>query len=108
VACGQSHTVFVSAAGEAWSCGRNRSGQLGLDPEKVVDSPSPVRVPLLLEGGSDGRGGAGAAAAAVSAVQAAAGRAHTLLLLSDARVVGFGSDEFGTLGRAAAATDAAN
>ncbi|CAM9423866.1 unnamed protein product [Scytosiphon promiscuus] len=98
-ACGQSHTVLVSTRGQAWACGRNRSGQLGLDPDEVAESPTPVRVPLVLEDGSDG----GSRSSPVGAIQAAAGRAHTLVLLSDGRVVGFGSDEFGTLGRTAAA-----
>ncbi|CAB1107056.1 unnamed protein product [Ectocarpus sp. CCAP 1310/34] len=92
-ACGQSHTVLVSTAGEAWACGRNRSGQLGVDPDIVGETSTPVRVPLEGEGGGGG-------AAAVGAVQAAAGRAHSLVLLSDGRVVGFGSDEFGALGPA--------
>lgn len=107
-ACGQRHTVLVSTRGEAWACGRNRSGQLGLDPEKVAETASPLRVPLLLEGGGGGGGAAaqegGGGEGSVGAIQAAAGRAHTLLLLSDGRVVGFGSDECGTLGRSAATT----
>ncbi|CAN0107444.1 unnamed protein product, partial [Ectocarpus sp. 8 AP-2014] len=90
-ACGQSHTVLVSTAGDAWACGRNRSGQLGVDPDIVGETSTPVRVPLGGEGGGGG-------AAAADAVQAAAGRAHSLVLLSDGRVVGFGSDEFGALG----------
>lgn len=107
-ACGASHTVLVSTSGEAWVCGRNRTGQLGLDPEGLAETFSPVRVPLLL--GSEennGRVGVGVVASAgeregasavVSVVQAAAGRAHTMLLLSDGRVLGFGSDEFCALG----------
>ena len=127
VACGQSHTVFVSADGQAWVCGRNRSGQLGLDPREVPETSSPVRLPLFAPAGHgsytgrvsdehEGRSGNGtengstvtattAAAAmteksvgALGVVQAAAGRAHTMLLLSDGRVLGFGSDEFGALG----------
>ncbi|CAN0304871.1 unnamed protein product [Ectocarpus sp. 12 AP-2014] len=92
-ACGQSHTVLISTAGDAWACGRNRSGQLGVDPDIVGETSTPVRVPLEGEGGGGG-------AAAADAVQAAAGRAHSLVLLSDGRVVGFGSDEFGALGPA--------
>ncbi|CAM9846562.1 unnamed protein product [Ectocarpus sp. 13 AM-2016] len=92
-ACGQSHTVLVSTAGDAWACGRNRSGQLGVDPDIVGETSTPVRVPLEGEGGGGG-------AAAADAVQAAAGRAHSLVLLSDGRVIGFGSDEFGALGPA--------
>lgn len=109
-ACGQSHTVLVSTAGEVWSTGRNRSGQLGVNPEEVAETPSPVTVPLLLP--DDGRptaeeGSGGGVTAPAVAVQAAAGRAHTLLLLSDGRVVGFGSDEFGALGAPAPSTSAA-
>lgn len=100
-ACGQSHTVLVSTAGEAWVCGRNRSGQLGLDPMAVSQTFSPVRVPLPSRDdasasgvGIDTRG----SASRVRVVQAAAGRAHTILLRSNGCVLGFGSDEFGTLG----------
>lgn len=107
-ACGQSHTVLVSAAGEVWATGRNRAGQLGVNPEEVAETPVPVAVPFLLQDdsraaareggeGQTGGGGEGGGGATV-AVQAAAGRAHTLVLLSDGRVVGFGSDEFGALG----------
>ncbi|CAN0200118.1 unnamed protein product, partial [Laminaria digitata] len=45
--CGQSHTVLVSTDGEAWVCGRNRSGQLGLDPCEVSETSIPMRVPLF-------------------------------------------------------------
>ena len=103
-ACGQSHTVLVSAAGEAWACGRNRSGQLGLDPAVVPEAYSPVHVPLPMgdaagSGGSSGRGrGRSGSASRLKVVQAAAGRAHTILLRSNGYVLGFGSDEFGALG----------
>ena len=30
VACGGYHTMAVTAAGHAWTCGRNGSGQLGV------------------------------------------------------------------------------
>lgn len=86
-ACGSSHTVFVSTSGEVWSCGRNRAGQLGLDPRVVPETSEPMRV-ALLPGSGDG----------AEVIQAAAGRAHTMVLLSDGRVLGFGSDEFGMLG----------
>lgn len=105
--------MLVSTAGEVWSTGRNRSGQLGVNPEEVAETPSPVTVPLLLpsDGGRSAReggsGGAGVEGGPVVAVQAAAGRAHTLLLLSDGRVVGFGSDEFGALGAPGPSTSAA-
>lgn len=119
-ACGENHTVIVSMTGEAWTCGRNRAGQLGLDPEELAETASPVRVPLLLPsvpddegndamGGPDAGGGGTAGGtggvpggrgggSARAVVHAAAGRAHTMLLLSNGRVVGFGSDEFGALG----------
>lgn len=117
IACGQSHTVIVSTGGEAWACGRNRSGQLGVDPEKLAEIAFPVRValslPSMFDEGSDvgcpdgavrgagngeATGGVPGGGGGAGVVQAAAGRAHTMLLLSDGRVVGFGSDEFGALG----------
>lgn len=100
-ACGQSHTVLVSTTGEAWVCGRNRSGQLGLDPMAVSQTFSPVRVPLPSsnDGSASGVGiDVRGSASRVRVVQAAAGRAHTILLRSNGCVLGFGSDEFGTLG----------
>lgn len=100
-ACGQSHTVLVSTAGEAWVCGRNRSGQLGLDPVVVSQTFSPVRIPSPSsddDGASRVGSGDRGSASRVRVVQAAAGRAHTILLRSNGCVLGFGSDEFGALG----------
>ncbi|CAM9858461.1 unnamed protein product, partial [Sphacelaria rigidula] len=98
-ACGQSHTVFVSKSGEAWVCGRNRSGQLGLDPASTPAISTPVRL-LLATTADPSISGTGSRNADV--VEAAAGRAHTLLLCSDGRLLGFGSDEFGGAGGAVA------
>lgn len=97
-ACGQSHTVFVSQHGEAWVCGRNRAGQLGLDPKSTSETPVPVRLPLS-ETSSGVRNSSWNVSESDMVVQPAAGRAHTMLLLQDGRVLGFGSDEFGVLGR---------
>lgn len=126
-ACGQSHTVFVSKSGEAWVCGRNRSGQLGLDPASTPAISTPVRLLLATTGsfpsgtssspsGTDpppsGTGDpsltgadpsiSGTGSRNADVVEAAAGRAHTLLLCSDGRLLGFGSDEFGGAGGAVA------
>lgn len=114
-ACGLSHTVLISTSGEAWSCGRNRSGQLGIDPAKVAETFSPVKIDLPSPSGDvDDRGNSGdegvsgacpsdqnGTTEAPVVVQAAAGTAHTMLLLSNGRVLGFGSDEFGALGSTA-------
>lgn len=95
-ACGESHTIFVSTSGEVWACGRNRNGQLGMDPDVVPETVVPVRVPLTDVVSEDV--GSGGVDPSVEVVQAAAGRVHTMLLMSDGRVLGFGSDEFGALG----------
>lgn len=97
-ACGQSHTVFVSKNGEAWVCGRNRSGQLGLDPTSTSAVSTPVRLPPATAGSPP----SGTGSRNADVVEAAAGRAHTLLLYSDGRLLGFGSDEFGAAGGAVA------
>lgn len=113
--------MLVSKHGEAWVCGRNRSGQLGLDPASTTSTSVPVH--LLPDdnknnsySGSSGTGSVGIGEtdsivktsggsytraqgdeSNVVVVEAAAGRAHTLLLLNDGRVLGFGSDEFGAV-----------
>lgn len=37
------HSVFVSHSGKAWACGHGQGGRLGLDIEKTVLKPLPIR-----------------------------------------------------------------
>ncbi|CAN0451571.1 unnamed protein product, partial [Discosporangium mesarthrocarpum] len=82
-----------------WVCGRNTSGQLGLNPQAFPSASEPSRLPLeaTFPWATPPTPGAGAGAGA-GVVLAAAGRAHTLLLLANGKVLGFGSNEFGNLG----------
>ena len=55
VACGDNHTLFVTAQGSVFACGANGSGQCGLPPCASVGTPTEVPSAAL--------GGAGALAA---------------------------------------------
>lgn len=83
VAAGANHTLAISEAGQLWSCGRGRHGQLGhghLHDEGVL---------RLVE-----------ALAGELVVSAAAGRAHSVALAADGKVFSWGDARRGQLGHA--------
>ncbi|KAH8022262.1 hypothetical protein HPB51_023140 [Rhipicephalus microplus] len=73
VACGDEHSVFITAGGRVFSFGSNEYGQLGHGHKNTVVRPKCVKAL------KDQR-----------AVLLACGRAHTLVATDDHRVYGFG------------------
>ncbi|KAL4640445.1 putative E3 ubiquitin-protein ligase HERC6 [Arapaima gigas] len=78
VACGEEHTLILSADGQVWTCGRNSVGQLGgkdRDPE----------TPALVKG-------------LVGVVGVACGRDHSLAVCQSGKVFAWGRDSEEQLG----------
>lgn len=86
VAAGANHTLAISEAGQLWSCGRGRHGQLGHGAFHDEGVLSPVE-----------------AMRSERVVSAAAGRAHSLALAADGRLFAWGDARCGQLGHAALA-----
>ncbi|KAL6768970.1 hypothetical protein ACKKBF_B16950 [Auxenochlorella protothecoides x Auxenochlorella symbiontica] len=81
VAAGANHTLAISEAGQLWSCGRGRHGQLGhgaFHDEGVLTLVEATRGERV--------------------VSAAAGRAHSLALAADGRLFSWGDARWGQLG----------
>lgn len=78
VACGEKHTVVLSAHGAVYATGANGSGQLGLSDrvDRITFQPAVQN----------------------NAVMIAAGRSHTVVLLRDGSVVAAGENSNGQLG----------
>lgn len=94
VSAGYEFSVWVSAEGHAYSCGRARSGRLGLSAQSLglISSlvahwrtVNPVWSPRRLENMQH-------------VIQASAGQTHTLLLTSEGEVHSCGDGGFGQLG----------
>ena len=81
IAAGGNTALALDAAGQLWAWGYNSYGQAGVDPAGANSITSPTQVTL-----DD------------SVIHMASGRDHTLVLLSDGSVVGFGSNYSGQLG----------
>ena len=89
VAAGRYHSLFVGHRGAVYACGRNASGQLGLESRESVSKPVRVRlIDELLRGdqGSD----------SVRAVSC--GAFHSLALTRRGKVISWGANTFGQLG----------
>ena len=80
VACGASHTVLVTADGEAWACGRGADGALGCRTNESTLTHGPRRIDV------DG------------VIDAACGHRHTLLLTESGGVFSCGDNGEGQLG----------
>jgi alpha-tubulin suppressor-like RCC1 family protein len=82
VACGKTHTLFLSSGGEVWSVGSNKFGELGLGKtsSQPVDKPQKV------------------SSFASKVVDISAGVEFSAAVTEDGRVFTFGHPEFGVLG----------
>lgn len=82
VACGQYHSMVVTAAGRVFAFGKNDYGQLGLD---TIDNQL---VPAQIKGGLEKQ----------TCLEIRCGYYHSIVLCSGARVYGFGRNDYGQLG----------
>ncbi|OWZ24114.1 HECT E3 ubiquitin ligase [Phytophthora megakarya] len=82
VACGQYHTMVVTATGKAFAFGKNDYGQLGIDA--VENQLIPVQVGTGLE--------------KQECLEIRCGYYHTIVLCSGAHLFGFGRNDYGQLG----------
>ena len=82
MSCGQFHTILSVGSGAAYACGKNDYGQLGLDVTEVV------RIFTKLPAFSEGN----------LVQQVCCGYYHTLVLLQNGVVTGFGRNDYGQLG----------
>ena len=81
ISCGQFHTIAATSGGTAFVCGKNDYGQLGFEsPENVK-----VLTKLPRENGQP-------------VLHVCSGYYHTLLLMQNGVVVGFGRNDYGQLG----------
>ena len=83
IACGEFHTVFLTADGCVYACGSNKNKQCGIDHNGQLIS-FPTKIGGVLEG--------------VRIKQIAVGTYHTLCLSDDHNVYAFGSNQYQQLG----------
>lgn len=74
------HSVFVSDTGRAWACGHGQGGRLGLDTEKTILKPQPLKTGTEV------------------VVAASVGRDHTILLMENGSVWTCGLNTYHVLG----------
>ncbi|AKT40998.1 MopE-related protein [Chondromyces crocatus] len=82
IAAGWNHALAVDAEGTLWTWGRNNAGQIGsgtFSPTQIAPQPQPVNLPQPV-------------------IAVAGGGSHSLSLLSDGTVHGWGSNSHGELG----------
>lgn len=77
MACGKSHSLFLTEDGDVYGCGYNKHYQLGIELE---NTSIPIKIPI-----SD-------------IVHIACGRYHSLFLTIHGRVFGCGSNKYDALG----------
>lgn len=80
VAMDKFHSVFVSDMGRAWACGHGQGGRLGLDTEKTILKPQPLKTGTEV------------------VVAASVGRDHTVLLMESGAVWTCGLNTYHVLG----------
>lgn len=89
IAAGHDHSLALTAAGQLYSFGGNRFGQLGRSANIETTNPNPIPVRVGLPG------------LVGSVVAIAAGGYHSLALSSSGQIYAFGLNEQGQLGNAA-------
>ena len=100
IAAGDYTSFAITEGGEVWAWGSNREGALGHRDRTDVGTPRLMQLPAdVVHSSSSGNGGSGSGAAVVDV---AAGGGHTLLLLSDGRLLAVGRGRSGQLGSGAA------
>ncbi|CAM9092741.1 unnamed protein product, partial [Ectocarpus fasciculatus] len=87
VSCGQFHTTFVNSASQAFACGKNDFGQLGLENVENVKIFTKIDISFSQS-----------ATASSPVAQVCCGYYHTLVLLQSGLVLGCGRNDYGQLG----------
>jgi RCC1 and BTB domain-containing protein len=82
MSCGQFHSVLGCASGAAFACGKNDYGQVGLDTTE--NTKVLTKLPAFADG--------------ALVQQVCCGYYHTLVLLLNGVLVGFGRNDYGQLG----------
>lgn len=82
ISCGQFHTIASTSGGQVYVCGKNDYGQLGFE------APESAKVLTKLPRTNNQE----------SVVSVCSGYYHTLLLLQNGIVLGFGRNDYGQLG----------
>jgi alpha-tubulin suppressor-like RCC1 family protein len=85
IACGQSHTLFLTSAGKVWSCGNPANGRLGLGTDITTNRTVPLEIT-----------NAGFYANTITAI--ACGDSHSIFLTSAGKVWSCGVNTNGQLG----------
>jgi alpha-tubulin suppressor-like RCC1 family protein/uncharacterized protein YegP (UPF0339 family) len=83
IACGDSHSVFLTSAGKVWSCGVNTNGQLGINSTTQQNVPTEITNATFILN---------------TIVAIACGQTHTLFLTSTGKVWSCGNPANGRLG----------
>ena len=83
VACGEDYTVFLSDAGEVYTCGSDYSGCIGCDGELGDNVLTPYKVEALSN---------------AKVKKIASGDSHVVVLTDNGQVYAWGCGEFGRLG----------
>ena len=83
LACGEEHSVFISASGHVYSMGSNSEGRLGLGDKSLRSSPSPCLVEGLIS---------------FRCVKVSCGWGHSAVTTEDGNIFTWGVGEFGALG----------
>ncbi len=83
IACGDSHSIFLTSAGKVWSCGINTNGQLGINSTTQQNVPTEItNASFILN----------------TIVAIACGQTHSLFLTSTGKVWACGNPANGRLG----------
>ena len=83
IACGDSHSVFLTSVGKVWSCGVNTNGQLGINSTTQQNVPTEITNATFILN---------------TIVAIACGQTHTLFLTSTGKVWSCGNPANGRLG----------
>jgi len=83
IACGDSHSVFLTSVGKVWSCGVNTNGQLGINSTTQQNVPTEITNATFILN---------------TIVAIACGQTHTLFLTSTGKVWACGNPANGRLG----------
>ena len=80
IACGSSHTMFLTSLGNVYGCGRNNFNQVSSSGDDSINEPAKIEITDFPE--------------TVEIIQIACGRSHTMFLTSMGNVYGCGDNNY--------------